>query len=121
MMLAVGRELIEQSMLVANSTPFRHEHNTAIRNVLRITLVVLLIGAAYAVEHFAGNAFYNVVSLVGGLGGFPIGFIYPPAMYMRLFWPQLSRVEVAFNVALILLAIVLTISSTLFAVLAFIG
>ncbi len=60
----------------------------------------------------ATNAFYNVVSLVGGICGFTLGFIYPPAMYLKLFWHDLSVFTAAFNIFIIVLGAVLLVAST---------
>ena len=151
MLLAIGREILEHSLMSTHSY-FVHHHPDAARNTLRITIVVVILGMAYTAEYFAANAFYNVVSLVGGICGFTLGFIYPPAMYvmcgvlwcfvvcgvawcgvvwrgvwgicdacryMHVFAHRMSTSEIALNVFIVVLGVVLLLSSTYFNIVAF--
>ena len=83
MLLAIGREIVEHS-LMSSRLKVVQTHPDTCRNVLRITIVIGILGLAYLAQLFAANAFYNVVSLVGGICGFTLGFIYPPLMYMKV-------------------------------------
>jgi hypothetical protein len=118
MILAIGRELLENS-LMSFEFAFVASYPELTRNMLRCTLVIIIISASYVVYMNAENAFYNVVSLVGGLSGFSLGFIYPPAMYLKVFWAKLRWPIIAFNFFVILLGSVLMVASTYYTILAF--
>jgi amino acid permease len=118
MILAIGRELVENSLMGYNFWCVVH-HPDLTKNLLRCTLVIIIISSSYAVYMNAANAFYNVVSLVGGVCGFALGFIYPPAMYLKVFWRKLSWPIIIFNYFIITLGVVLMVSSTYYTITAF--
>ena len=118
MLLAIGREIVEVSMFSAGFSFTIHYPETS-RNILRTLIVFTIVGAAYAVNTYAANAFYNVVSLVGGICGFTLGFIFPPLMYLRVFWDDLVLPTKLFNMLIIALGSVLLVASTISTVQAF--
>ncbi len=111
MLLAIGRELVETSLFHRQYWFTQHYPETT-RNILRSCLVIAIIAASYGAFEGATNAFYNVVSLVGGICGFTLGFIYPPSMYLKLYWLEISPLTKGFNIFIITLGAVLLVAST---------
>ena len=115
-LLAVGRELVEKSILESNIWFVRLFPESS-RNVIRILLVIFILGSSYLILQYAQNAFYLVVSLIGGICGFTLGFIYPPLMYLKVFRNELGLLERGSNIAIIVLGFIMLISSTVFTIL----
>jgi hypothetical protein len=59
------------------------------------------------------------VSLIGGISGFSIGFIYPPAMYLKVFGKHMGMPVKIINVLIMFIGLVLLVFSTAFATLGF--
>ena len=78
--MAVAREIIEAS--VFHRLRWALAHRQAVAYGIRLCMLVVLLGASYAaVASSATNAFGNVVTLVGGIGGFGMGFVMPPLLH----------------------------------------
>ena len=118
MLLAIGREIVEHSVMHSGLSVVSRFPETT-RNVLRTSIVIFILGLAYIANVYAQNAFYNVVSLVGGICGFTLGFIYPPALYISVFRDKLGSATIALNIFIILLGAVLLVASTYYTLQAF--
>jgi hypothetical protein len=118
MLLAIGREIVEHSVM-SSGFGFTVRFPESTRNILRTSIVIFILGLAYIANVYAQNAFYNVVSLVGGICGFTLGFIYPPALYIAVFREKLGTATLALNIFIILLGAVLLVASTFYTVQAF--
>lgn len=79
--LSVAGEVLQGSLLAAS--PWVRRHPAIGLAMLRLTmLIALLFGAYGTIAADARNAFGNVITLVGGIGGFGLGFLAPPAMHL---------------------------------------
>lgn len=115
MILAVGREIVENSVLTWTCTK---SHDTLTRNIVRFCLVVILIALAYAIIKSGGNeAFGNVVTLVGGICNFSLGFILPPIFHIKVHsFRRLGMLRSVFLVFIIALGVLMLVGSTYFTV-----
>lgn len=79
MLLAAGREILEESLMKTRFGRFG-EHT---RNVFRMLLLLIILGVTFGVVSAdSSQAFGNVVTLVGAVACFSCGFIMPPLMHL---------------------------------------
>ena len=77
--MTVAREILEASLFFRWT--WAQHHMQAVRYGVRLCMLIVLLGASYAaVVSSAANAFGNVITLVGGIGGFGMGFVMPPLL-----------------------------------------
>eukprot|EP01135_Chromosphaera_perkinsii_P009002 Nk52_evm20s1569 gene=Nk52_evmTU20s1569 len=95
--------------------PYGYVVNSAIFTWLwKLVFISVLVLLAYSIPSFS-----NFQSLVGATTGTLLVFVLPPLLYLKRFGSQLSAISRAFNYFLVCLGIFTGISSTFFAVKAF--
>lgn len=122
MVLAFGREIIENSLFHMRCTrEFAQRHSTLTRTLLRAVLVVAVIGTGVGMllSGSGQKAFGDLIQLVGGVFSFLLGFILPPLFHLRIqqMEKKLTVFSILFHGFISLLGIVLLASSTYFTVL----
>lgn len=89
-------------------------------DVTRATLmtIVFALGMGMIQASGASKAFGNLVSLVGGLTGFLLGFIIPSLLHLEAnqWRPKYGTLSVVLHVGLILLGLLLTGVSTYYTI-----
>jgi amino acid permease len=96
MIMAVGREIAETSMLQKMNVTIQADQNASqedessskaelIRTVVRLLYAALVLALASGAVHSSGinTAFGDVLNLVGGLANTTLGLILPPIAYHR--------------------------------------
>lgn len=113
MLLGAAREIIEETIM-AGSWAQRHE--TFTRNMTRITMLLIVLAGTYGVVMGdSNNAFGNVVTLVGGICCFALGFIVPPMLHLANHgWLRAGVVSFTLHILLTLVGIVGLAASTYF-------
>lgn len=105
MLMAAGREVVEESLM---KTSFVRQYGERSRNVIRLTLLALVLAATYGVvSGHSKDAFGNVVTLVGAVACFSCGFIVPPLLHLQNHgWLKLGWASVTFHLFITVLGIV---------------
>jgi len=119
MVLAFGREILENSLFAMHSTKeWTRKHSGITRLFLRAILVMAVIGTGLGMllSRSGQKAFGDLIQLVGGIFSFLLGFILPPLFHLRIMHKeqQLGVVSFLFHGFISLLGLVLLISSTYF-------
>lgn len=115
MLLGAAREIIEESIMQG---AWAKRHDTATRNTLRIVMLLVVLGGTFGiVRGDSDGAFGNVVTLVGGICCFALGFIVPPLLHLANHgWMAAGIVSFTLHIALSVLGVVGLIGSTYFTI-----
>lgn len=120
MVLAFGREIIEKSLFALSFTQkLVIKYDMATRILIRIFLIALIMGTSIGLIHgTGGNAFNNLINLVGGAISFILGFVLPPLFHLRVLQEtkQLRFHSVLINGFICLIGLTLMFSSSYFTI-----
>ena len=116
MLLGAAREIIEESIMQLS---WAKRHDTMTRNTLRIFLLLVVMGGTFGVVSGDSNsAFGNVVTLVGGICCFSLGFIVPPILHLAVngWLKGVGFVSFTLHIALTVFGVLGLVGSTYFTI-----
>jgi len=122
MVLAVGREVIERSLVDHFTQRYGDSWEGLLRNATRTALVLLITALAFgAVKSSNVNeAFGNVINLMGGFTNVTMGLIIPPLVYRQALvseaTPAPGCVYQGFLMGISVVGVILMITSTYYTI-----